>query len=130
MWEGVGVGTREEGRGHVPNWRGGGQLRKLQQHLCEQPGLGGPGSGVGGDILLPQAQGPHHDFTQCSNTAGGFQMPVSPMVTGSGKCGEENTSPAVTMHKPTVGYWHLSPLAGSTDSGPGYEVHSTPKTWG
>lgn len=94
------IGDQRGGRGTSQDWRGRGQLRNSLQHLCGQPGSGGPGSGAGGDILLPQAQGRRWDVTRCSNTAGDFQMPIGPIVTGSGKCGEENASLAVTCTRP------------------------------
>lgn len=54
------------------DWRGGGQLRRLQQHFCKQPGSGCLGLRVGVDLLLPQAHDLHCNFTQCSKTARGL----------------------------------------------------------
>lgn len=82
------------------DWRGRGQLRNLLQHLCQQPGSGCPGSGEGGDILLPQAQGRRCDFTQCTG------LPEANRSYGDRKWkmwGRKRQSSCDT-HKATVGY--------------------------
>lgn len=66
------MGTREKGEILSQDWRRGGQLRKLQKHVRKQPSSGFPGPRAGVDILLPQTQALHCNFTQCSKTARGL----------------------------------------------------------
>ena len=58
-----GVGTRGEGRGHVMDYRGGGQHRRHSSVSVSSPAQAVHGLG-GSWHLLPRAPGPHGDFTQ------------------------------------------------------------------